>query len=280
MNEEYFEAGGQIVLIPHNVIRLSSTNTRKSNDINELERLAQSIRENGLLQPITVRQISSIYQVVTGERRFRAAKIAGLCVIPCIIIRAEEEMPLIYSLLENLQHKSINFFDEARAYDLLMTKYNMPINVIASKLALSVWDIQKKLNLLKIAEDLQEIILGVNLSEEIVYELSKLRDHSSRESTLREIIDKDLNIAQAKQYIESSLAPTQNDAPRLVKKVQKTLFTNEIIFINSIDNAIDTMTNSGINTVSKKTETNDFIEYYIRIPRTKSSNFISRADVN
>ena len=123
MVQEQPRAAGQVLLIPTEKIVPNPHQPRRVFDQSELVNLAISIRMNGILQPITVRECENGYELVSGERRLRASKLAGMSMIPCIVVDVNEMKSAIFSLIENLQRQNLGYFEEAMAIEQLMEKF-------------------------------------------------------------------------------------------------------------------------------------------------------------
>lgn len=135
---------------------------RKRFDYDELEGLAQSIRQNGILQPVTVRRRTDgknvKFELVAGERRLRAARLVGLTKIPAIETDADEKSSAVLSLIENLQRQDLNFFEEAEAVQRLVEKYSMSREEAANKLGRAQSTLSNKLRLLRLPEEMRYTI--------------------------------------------------------------------------------------------------------------------------
>lgn len=266
--------GGQILLIPHEDIIPNRNQPRKRFDCDELEGLAESIRRNGILQPLTVRQLENgQFELIAGERRLRAARIVGLAKIPCIIMDISDESSAIFALIENLQRKDLGFFEESEALANVMYAYNLSQDDLASKLGKAPSTVSNKLRLLKIPDDLRFEIAKANLTERHARALLKLENEAQMKRALSIIIERRLNVAETDKLITQILERgiTQRKAP--IK-----LFKDVRIFVNTLNHAVETMQRSGIDADSVKTETEEYIEYVVRIP--KSTGYTIRAKKN
>ena len=231
--------------IPVVKIRPNKAQPRKQFNEDELSALSRSIEENGILQPLTVRKVSQTeFELVAGERRLRAAVLAGIRKVPCIIVRCSERESAVYALLENLQRADLGVFEEARG-----------ISTIANKL-----------RLLRLTDEEQEWIESAGLTERHARALLKISSEPQRRELLSKVISDNLNVKQTEQLVSVMLrsSPKQKQFRGNSKAVIKDLR----IFLNTINKAIDTMRKSGIHTESFKTDTTDFIEYTIRIPKS------------
>ena len=233
---------------------------------NEIAPLAESIAQNGILQPLSVRRIGDRYELFAGERRLRAAKMCGLNAVPCIVHDISERNSAILALVENIQRQDLSFFDEAIAIEKLITYYGMTQEDAASKLGKAQSTIANKLRLLRLNEDERELIIRFNLTERHARALLKLGSPEERLSILEKIIKNSLNVDKTERLIEDFLGKE-----RIKHSYQKRskVFQNVKIFVNTINRAVETMQAAGISADSKKIQNEDYIEYRVRIPITK-----------
>ena len=252
--------------IPIIKIRPNKAQPRKVFNEEDLNALSQSITENGILQPLTVRKVSATeYELIAGERRLRASVLAGLRKVPCIVIKCSEKESAVYALLENLQRSDLGMFEEARGISRLIRRYGLTQQEAAVKLGKTQSTIANKLRLLRLTYEEQEWIENAGLSERHARALLKLGDEGARREALSKIISENLNVQQSENLINLLL----NSNPKNDKKqgFSKAVIKDVRIFVNTIHQAIDTMRLAGIDAQSDKTDTDNFIEYTIRIPK-------------
>ena len=252
--------------IPIIKIRPNKAQPRKVFNEEDLNALSQSIAENGILQPLTVRKVSATeYELIAGERRLRASVMAGLWKVPCIVIKCSEKESAVYALLENLQRSDLGMFEEARGVSRLIRRYGLTQQEAAVKLGKTQSTIANKLRLLRLTYEEQEWIENAGLSERHARALLKLGDEGARREALSKIISENLNVQQSENLINLML----NSSPKNNKKqgTSKAVIKDVRIFVNTINKAIDTMRLAGIDAQSDKTDTDNFIEYTIRIPK-------------
>ena len=252
--------------IPIIKIRPNKAQPRKVFNEEDLNALSQSIAENGILQPLTVRKVSATeYELIAGERRLRASVMAGLRKVPCIVIKCSEKESAVYALLENLQRSDLGMFEEARGVSRLIRRYGLTQQEAAVKLGKTQSTIANKLRLLRLTYEEQEWIENAGLSERHARALLKLGDEGARREALSKIISENLNVQQSENLINLMLS----SSPKNNKKQgpSKAVIKDVRIFVNTINKAIDTMRLAGIDAQSDKTDTDNFIEYTIRIPK-------------
>ena len=233
-----------------------------------LRELAQSIAVYGILQPLTVRKYENAYQLVAGERRLRAAKLAGLHQVPCLIAQVEERDAGLLALIENLQRRDLNCFEEAEAIGSLLRRYALSQEQAAQKLGKSQSAVANKLRLLRLPEDVRETILQKNLTERHARALLRLADAESQRGALAVIAKENLNVAQSEALIEKMLrekeiTPPQKRVNYIIKDVR--------IFLNSIDRSLRLMRQAGVAAEMGRQDTGESILLTIRIPKTANA---------
>lgn len=256
-----------IAEIPIIKIRPNKAQPRKIFSEDELSALSRSISENGILQPLTVRKVSSTeYELVAGERRLRAAVLAGLRKVPCIVVKCSDKESAVYALLENLQRADLGIFEEARGISKLIRRYGLTQEQAAVKLGKTQSTIANKLRLLRLSEEEQEWMEKAGLSERHARALLRIDNETVRREVLSRIITENLNVKQSERLVGIYLNSTPKSTR--AKGNSKAVIKDIRIFLNTINRAIDMMRLSGINAESDKTDTENFIEYTIRIPKS------------
>jgi ParB family chromosome partitioning protein len=253
----------QILSIPQGDILPNPNQPRKRFDYDELEGLAQSIRANGILQPLIVRALENgKYELVAGERRLRAARLTGLTKVPCVVSDISETDSAIFAVLENLQRQDLDYFEEAEALAILVSDYHMGQDELCKKLGKAQSTISNKLRLLKLSDEMRYQISRAGLSERHARALLSLNDEVQRARALSIIIDRHLTVNESEQLIDQMIR--KNEAP---KKQMLRGFKDIRIFINTLNNAVDNIRRAGIEADSVKTETDEYVEYIVRIPK-------------
>ena len=230
----------------------------------ELEGLAQSIAENGLLQPVTVRRENGTYYLIAGERRLRACKLAGLKEIPALVADCEPEDSAVLALLENLQRKDLQMFEQANAIVNLLREWQITQEEAAKRLGMSQSYLANKIRLLKLSPEEQEEIVKHHLSERHARALLRVDDMTLRQKLLATVIERGLNVAQTEELAAAALQPKKPAGKR-----KRTFIAKDIrLFINTIDHAVDAMKTAGIPAQTEKKETEEYIECTVRIPKS------------
>ncbi len=229
----------------------------------ELRALSDSIRQNGILQPLTVRQCGDFYELIAGERRLRAAKIAGLRSVPCIVMEINDRNSAILALVENIQRQDLNYFEEAAALEKLITYYGMTQEDAAVQLGRAQSTVANKLRLLRLTEKERNYILENQLTERHARALLKLASPEERMDVLQKITKLGLNVEKTELFIEEKINHTREQENFRKRSV---LFRDVRLFTNTIQKAVETMQAAGISAESQKMQFSDYIEYRIRIP--------------
>ncbi len=250
----------KVYLLPIDAITPSPFQARTVFDEAELKKLAVSILQNGLLQPVSVRPAGEgRYQLIAGERRLRACKLAKMEAIPAIIFHFEDEKTAALSLLENLQREELNPFEQARALRDLLNLWDCTQESAARRLGMAQPTLANKLRLLALNEEQEGICLAANLTERHARAVLRLPTAALRTKALQYAADHACNVQQTEALCERMM--THKTKPRrsvMVKDVR--------IFVNTIDRAVKLMTGSGIPATAEMREQPDCIEYVVRIP--------------
>ena len=263
----------RVYRIPIEKIHANPAQPRKLFSEADLLELAESIRENGLLQPITVRKTGVDFELVAGERRLRACKLAGCTEISCLITTCDDRQSAILALLENLQRKDLQIFEEAEGLRKLIEEWGVTQEEAALRLGKSQSALANKLRLLRLLPEERDKIIQYGLTERHARALLQVQAPAVRQMLLDEIIQKNLNVAQTEERIR-----TLREIPKKIpKQAQKKLFVAKDIriFLNTIEHAVDTMKQAGITVVSERNEMDGYIEYVIRIETAETKKRLS-----
>ncbi len=260
----------KVLEIGVSLIKPNPSQPRKHFYSDELTKLAKSISQEGILQPLIIRINDGEYQLVSGERRLRAAKIAGLKTVPCIIVNMTERNSALMALVENIQRENLSFFEEASAIQSLITVYGMTQEDAAIRLGLAQSTVANKLRLLRIPGDEQQVIMDMGLSERHARALLKLKSKSDRVDVLERIHKYKLNVEMTEAYISKLLEGRQK---RESYKKRSPVLKDVRLFVNTINKAIEVMRLSGVEANSKKTQTENEITYTITIPINENNSF-------
>ncbi len=256
-----------LMLKPDDIIP-SENQPRKHFDTYELQSLADSIAANGIIQPLTVRKTEGgKYSLIAGERRLRAAKMAGLRRVPCVLHRTSDLVATLYAITENMQRQDLNCFEEALAISALIAEFRLTQAEAAVQLGMANSTVSNKLRLLKLSPEIQARLLSAGLTERHARALLRL-PAEQRDSALDKIIADGLNLTQAEELVENILNPTKPETEvreQAVKPIRKAAIGDIKLFSNSLSKLLCTMQNAGITANSRKRETEAFVEYKVRI---------------
>lgn len=260
--------GINVVNIPINEIMPNAYQPRKEFDDATLEELTNSIKAYGVLQPIVVRKNpKSGYEIIAGERRWRACKKAGLQEIPAIVKDVKDSDSAIMALIENLQRENLNFLEEAEGYRQLMQDYDMTQEQLAIKMGKSQSTIANKMRILKLPKDVIKIISQEKLSERHARALLKLPDEEMQKKVLNEIVERKLNVRQAEELVEKTIEKIKNQNKKEKKKSLKYAIKDVRIFVNSVKKLVKDIKDTGIKAGYKELDKGDYIEVVVHIPK-------------
>jgi len=253
---------GKLVNIKPDDIIPNPDQPRKTFDHYELGKLCESIKENGLLQPLTVRpKGNGKYILIAGERRLRAAKMAGLKKLPCIIRKTDKVTADIYSVAENLQRSGLSPFEEAEGINRLIKTHGLTEAETAEKLGISQSTLGSKLCLLKIDKQMQNRITAARLTERHARAILRLPEEK-RESALDYVIASQLTLTETENYVHNILNPKP-------EPVRKCAISDHRLFENSLFKMVETLKQGGINATAALNETENNLNYIITIPKLK-----------
>ena len=256
----------KVLMVSTIQIRPNKTQPRRNFDEEELRSLSRSIVENGILQPLVVRRINATeFELIAGERRLRAAIMAGLNKVPCVVHKCTDKESALLALIENLQRSDLSMFEEARGIARLIRKYGLTQEQAALKLGKKQSTVANKLRLLRLTFEEQEWILTSKLSERHARALLRIDDEALRREVLSRIITDNMSVGECEAFVTDVLMK-KNAAPP-PKPERKMIVKDVRIFVNTINKAVDTMRLSGINAISRRCETDEYIEYTVKIPK-------------
>ena len=253
----YMETG-RVVFLPAGRIRPNPAQPRKIFREESLRELSDSIREHGVIQPLSVRRIGNSYELIAGERRLRAAKLAGLTEIPCIVMAMDEKESAMAAMVENLQRQDLDFIEEARGIAYLMEHWTMSQDQAAKLLGKSQSAIANKLRLLRHSQPVLDAIREGNLTERHARALLKLPTEPDKLAVIATVVQLGMSVARTERYIEEHLAgvPDRSSKPNLGA------------FLNNINQSLTRFQLSGIPAISQRTDTEDKIVLTITIPKS------------
>lgn len=256
---------GQILLINTDKIVPNRNQPREYFGKEELDSLSESIRRNGIIQPLTVRKSGDHYELVAGERRLRAAKKANLKSVPCIVMEIDQQSSAVISLLENIQRSQLNFLEEAKAIKTLTRYYGMSQETIGASLGMSQCSVSNLMRILKLPEDVLTMLVKNSMTQRHARALLKLPGEELKEAA-ETICEKKMNVAETEKYIDNLIKKKEK-----VPRKRKVFFGDVKIFLNTINHAVETMQNAGIEALVERTENEDGFIITVNVPKAKKS---------
>jgi ParB family chromosome partitioning protein len=250
-------------------IRPNPYQPRKQFNMISLEELCESIKQYGVIQPINVRKLSSnMYELVAGERRLRAATMAGLKEIPAIVIDINDNDSAVMALIENLQREDLSYMEEAEGYNNLISDHGFTQEELAAKIGKSQSTIANKIRLLKLPPLVKKILADNSLTERHARALLKLHDEQLQLKVLKNVCEKGLNVKRTEDLVERAI---DRYTKQENEKKNKGKFTKAIkdirIFVNTIKQAIDLMKKSGVDAKAAQFDRGSYVEFIVRIPK-------------
>lgn len=251
-------------------VRPNPYQPRKQFSKSALEELRESIRQYGVIQPINVRKITNNnYELVAGERRLRAAVMAGLKEIPAIIVNVNDNDSAVMALIENLQREDLNYMEEAEGYNNLINEHGFTQEELAHKIGKSQSTVANKIRLLRLSPLVKKILADNNLTERHARSLLKLNDEQFQLKVLKHVCERGLNVKKTEELVEKVIEKYLN---RDKEKPAERKFTKTIkdirIFVNTIRQAIDLMKKSGVNAKAAQIDRGEYIEFIVRVPKS------------
>lgn len=227
----------------------------------KIQELAVSIQQNGLLQPIVVRPYHGKYQIVVGERRYRACLLAGIEEVPCLVQNYDEQQTATAAIVENIQRENLSAIEEALAYQQILDTQNITQEELAQKVGKKQSTIANKLRLLQLPMTVQEAVRRKDITERHARALLKLDTTAKQNNMLREIMDKGLNVEQTEEKIKKKIEP-QKPKPKT-----KSISQNLKIAINTLDQAAMMVQQAGVETTVDISETDEEVVYVIKMKK-------------
>ncbi len=253
----------QVLDLPVAEIRPNPRQPRRDFPPGELAELALSISQVGVLQPLTVRRTPGGWELIAGERRLRAAQLAGLPRVPCLPMEADSDASALLALVENLQRQDLTVWEEAAALRQLIDRHHLSQEEAAQRVGKSQSAVANKLRLLKLPEDVIATLRSHRLTERHARSLLRLGSPEAQRAALEEILKRGLNVAQTEAYIDRLLQ--SGTAPRKAAPVYRSRDVR--LFLNTVKRSLAVMQSAGVNARCGKEETDREITLTIHIPK-------------
>lgn len=256
----------RVMEIPIEQIVPNPYQPRKVFSQSALEELSNSIKVYGILQPITVRMKDDKYELIAGERRLRAAKLANLQEVPVIINNMSDESSAVLALLENLQREDLNFIEEAMGYENLIREHDFTQQQLAEKLGKNQSTIANKLRILRLPNEIKIKLVENNLTERHARALLKLPNEELMKEVLDKVIKSELTVKKTEKLIKDILeeleAPNEEDKKQNVKGSMAIR-----IYLNTMKQAFDAIVGTGIEAKYNEIDKGDYMEVVVKIPK-------------
>ena len=252
----YMETG-RVMFLPARAIRPNPAQPRTVFRQEALEELAESIRQHGVLQPLSVRRVGNGYELIAGERRLRAAQMAGLSEIPCIVMNMDDRESAMTAMVENLQRQDLDFVEESQGISDLLQRWDMSQEQVARLLGKSQSAVANKLRLLRHSPEVLQRLRESGLTERHGRALLKLKTEEEKLAAISVIVQQSMNVARAEKYIQELQKSAEKGPQRI----------NVGMFLNNLSQSLARIQSSGIRAVSERRETEDEIVLTITIPK-------------
>ena len=254
---------GRVLFLPVDSIHPNPDQPRQVFAQAALEELAGSIRELGVLQPLTVRRREGRWELVAGERRLRAARLAGLEAVPCLSIQADGQSSSLLALVENLQRRDLDFWEEALALRRLIDSYHISQEEAARRIGKSQSAVANKLRLLRLPPDVLTLLREGGATERHARALLRLETEELQREGARQAVKQSLTVAQTEALVDSLLA----SAAPLPRKKPTFIIKDVRLFLNTITHSLDVMRSAGVDAQCCRQDSDEEITLTIHIPR-------------
>ncbi|ALA52896.1 nucleoid occlusion protein [Shouchella clausii] len=238
-------------------------------DEDRIAELAQTIRTHGVIQPIVVRVRDDKYEIIAGERRWRAVTSLQWEKIPAIVKEFNDSQTASIALIENLQREGLTAIEEATAYAKLIEIHNLTQESLAQRLGKGQSTIANKLRLLHLPQAVQDAILNRDISERHARALIALKDAEAQEAVLKQIIEEQLNVKQTEERVKAYFKTAEEEAPKKKKPKRKSYPKDMRIAMNTIRQSVDMVMKSGLKVDTDEEDNEEFYQFTIRIPKKK-----------
>lgn len=256
----------QIVMLSTAELVPNKAQPRREFSEEALLSLAKSIKENGILQPICVRKNGAVYEIISGERRSRAAKLAGLYEVPCIVMSVDDEQSAVLALIENIQRKDLSYFEEALGIEKLISYYGLTQEEAARRLGKAQSTVANKLRLLRFSDAERRMLLMGNLSERQARAIIRIDEPQTRLKIIERTVSKGLNLEQTETLVQQTLG---NSAKTAKKHAQFEIKAPSRLYMNSLNALLKRIKDDKIPCDFTAEKSEEFYEYTIRFPISK-----------
>lgn len=261
----------EVVNVPIGNIVPNKYQPRTVFDDEKIEELARTIHTHGVIQPIVIRQMDDEkYEIIAGERRFRAMTKLEWSEVPAIIRNLSDKETASIALIENLQREELTAIEEAVAYQKLLKLHELTQEALAQRLGKGQSTVANKLRLLKLPEEVQEAIMKKEISERHARSLMQVKDTDAQLNLMKLTIEQHWNVKQLEAKVDELLNPPTKEDKKSAKPRRKAVSKDIRIALNTIKQSLSMVTKSGINIKTEEEDTEDFYQITVRIPKKKS----------
>ncbi|TMW72009.1 nucleoid occlusion protein [Alteribacter natronophilus] len=229
-----------------------------------IDELAQTIKTHGIIQPIVVREKDGRYEIIAGERRWRAVTKLGWETIPAVIKNFNDSQTASVALIENLQREGLTSIEEATAYAKLIDIHGLTQESLAQRLGKGQSTVANKLRLLQLPQPVQEALLNREITERHARALISLRNEEKQTQLLEKVIAEELNVKQTEEQVKRMLEPK----PEKKKPIRKGYSKDMRLAMNTIRQSLDMVAQSGMELDTDEEENDDYYQFTIRIPKS------------
>ena len=259
----------RVTMLSPEVISPNPDQPRRYFDPDELQELAESIRVHGILQPLSVRRKGGgRYELIAGERRLRAAILCGLDQVPCLVLEVSRESSCLLSLIENLQRRDLDFWEEAKALERLISVYGLSQEEAAAKVGKSPSAVANKLRLLRLPQGALALLRKHGFTERHARALLRLPDPQAQQTGAELVVKEGWTVARTEKYVEEILRSQSQ-----TKKTRPPLLIRDVrFFLNSLDHSLAVMRSAGVAAQCRRQEEGEDLQLTIRIPKARSQS--------
>lgn len=235
----------------------------------KIEELARTIHTHGVIQPIVIRTIDDKYEIIAGERRYRAMKSLGWKEVPAIIRELDDKETASIALIENLQREELTPIEEAYAYEKLLELHSLTQEALAQRLGKGQSTVANKLRLLKLPDVIQRAIMDKVISERHARALIAVKDSELQLAVFNEVTENQLNVKQLEQRIKELLNPEAEKEPKEKRPKRKSVSRDVRIALNTIKQSLNMVVKSGIDVETEEEDTEEYYTITVKIPKNK-----------
>ena len=265
--EEAKQSSEEVVKIPRDKISANKFQPRTVFDETKIEELARTIHMHGVIQPIVVRltKTGDHYEIIAGERRFRAMSSLGWDEVPAIVRNLSDKETASIALIENLQREELTSIEEANAYQNLLELHGITQEALAQRLGKGQSTVANKLRLLKLPAEIQQALLDRKLMERHARALLKVKDADMQKKLFDETLEENLNVKQLELKVEKLLSTE----PKKAKPRRKAFSRDVRIAVNTIKQSLTMVSKSGIDVSTEEEEHDEYYQITVKIPKKK-----------